>query len=310
MNHLKRSKKFLVAAVVMAVFFVLLLTYSSSFAQQTVKPTTVRKPLKLRLKSDLAIKIIRCPRRVVKAGEDLGAGFSVIGRSTFSTALKDITVDIILTSKPIYPAPAPYAAYSANYSDNVLLKGGREHISFTGPDTVNVKLNGSNTIPADTPPGIYYLGTVIDAGNKISESNERNNVHFCKIKVIGEQRRMADLIVPSLRFKKVKSLTDSQGNPYWIFNVIITVRNQGNAPAGPFKVLLERNVGPDGTYTKACITCEIDVAGLAAGQSKTLPPRQFNNANNMNSLFRATADSTHSVPESDESNNMNATSFR
>ena len=310
MNHLNRSKKFFVAAGITAVFFVLLVTYSSSFAQQTVKPTTAKKPLRLMLTNDLTIKIIRCPRRVVKAGEDLGAGFMVVGRSTFATALESIAVDIILTSNPTYPAPAPSAGYSANYSDNVLLKGGREQISFTGPGTVNVKLNGSNTIPADTPPGIYYLGAVIDAGNKVRESNERNNVHFCKIKVIGQQKRMADLIVPSLQFKKVKNLTDSQGNPYWIFNVIITVKNQGNAPAGPFKVLLERNVGPGGTYTKACITCEIDVPGLAAGQSKILSPRQFNNANNANSLFRATADSTHSVPESNESNNMNATSFK
>ena len=51
------------------------------------------------------------------------------------------------------------------------LKGGREHISFKGPDKVNVKLNGSNIIPANTPPGIHYLGVVIDAGNKVKESN-------------------------------------------------------------------------------------------------------------------------------------------
>jgi hypothetical protein len=309
MKHLSRSKKFLVATAVTAAFFVLLISYSASFAQQTVRPTAVKTPVRV-MKGDLTIKIVRCPKKIVKAGENLGASFAVVGKSTFSTALKDIAVDIILTSKPTYPAPVPYAVYSANYSDNVLLKGGRENISFAGPGSVNVTLKGENTIPADTPPGIYYLGAVIDAGNKVSESNERNNVHFCKIKVIGEQKRMADLIIPSLRFEKVKNLTDSQGNSYWIFNVIITVKNQGNAPAGPFKVLLERNVGPGGTYTTACMTCVIDVAGLAAGQSITLPPRQFNNANNMNSLFRATADSTNAVPESNETNNMNAEPFK
>ena|GEM_PF-5131989 len=30
-------------------------------------------------------------------------------------------------------------------------------------------------IPADTPPGIYYLGAVIDAGNKVKEVNEKDN---------------------------------------------------------------------------------------------------------------------------------------
>ncbi len=134
---------------------------------------------------DLAIYIRPCPKPVVKAGDKLGASFKVFGRSTFAGPLKDIAVDIILTSKATYPVPAPYAIYSPNYSDNVLLLGGREHISFSGPGTVNVKLNGTNTIPADTPTGNYYLGAVIDAGNKVAETNEKNNVFFCRLRVIG-----------------------------------------------------------------------------------------------------------------------------
>jgi hypothetical protein len=132
---------------------------------------------------DLTIMINKCPK-AVKAGQGLYAKFQVIGKSTFPSQLKDIAVDIILTSKPTYPSPAPYAIYSPNYSDGVLLKGGREHISFKGPGMVNVKLNGSNIIPANTPPGIYYLGAVIDAGNKVKESDEKNNVSFCKVGVV------------------------------------------------------------------------------------------------------------------------------
>jgi hypothetical protein len=121
---------------------------------------------------------------------------------------------------------------------------------------------------------------------------------------------MPDLTIPSVTFEKVKKGTDASGNVYWIFNVIITVKNQGSEAAGPFKVLLERNVGPGGTYTKACQTCVLDVPGLAVGQSVTLPPRQFNNANNMNSIFRATADSLDTIVESNETNNMNAVTFK
>lgn len=132
---------------------------------------------------DLTIKIVQCPSSVVKPGQELGSGFQVIGKSSFPGALKDVAVDIILSSDTNYPVPAPYATYSPNYSEDVLLKGGREHISFSGPGQVNVKLNGTNTIPADTPPGIYFLGAVIDTGNKVSESNERNNMSFCKIRV-------------------------------------------------------------------------------------------------------------------------------
>lgn len=131
---------------------------------------------------DLSVRIARCPKSV-KQGQDLGATFQVMGRSTFPNPLTSVAVDIILTSKRTYPVPAPYAVYSPNYSDGVLLKGGREHISFKGPRTVRVKLNGSNTIPANTPPGMYYLGAVIDAGDKVKEGNEKNNVAFCRIKV-------------------------------------------------------------------------------------------------------------------------------
>jgi hypothetical protein len=259
---------------------------------------------------DLTIKIVRCPKQVVKAGEALNAGFQVVGTSTFAGPVNSVAVDLILTSNPTYPAPAPYAVYSANYSDNVLLKGGREYISFPGPGNVNVKLNGTNTIPADTPSGIYYLGAVIDAGNKFNESNEKNNVHFCKLQVIGsDTQKKPDLIIAAIDFKKVEQRYDANKQPYWIFNVIITVKNQGNANAGPFKVLLERNVGPGGTFTQACQTCVIGVQGLGAGQSITLPPRQFNNSNNANSKFRATADISNTVTESDETNNSKIASF-
>ena len=293
------------------VFVMLLWTGSMSSAQQEgQKPTLMQKPALPLVKGDLTITITQCPKTEVKPGEDLNAGFVVQARSSFAGPLKDIAVDIILTSNPTYPVPAPYAVYSPNYSNNVLLKGGREHISFTGPGPVNVKLNGTNTIPADTPAGLYYLGAVIDAGNKANEINERNNVHFCRVMVKGEQpARLADLVIPSVTFQKVKEGVDSQGKPYWIFNVIITVKNQGGAAAGPFKVLLERNVGAGGAYTVACPTCTIGVMGLAAGATTTLPPRQFNNANNMNSLFRATADIGNHVPESNEANNMNAEAF-
>jgi len=144
------------------------------------------------LRKDLSIRITKCPKSV-KQGQSLGATFQVTGKSTFPNALKSIAVDIILTSKRTYPVPVPYAVYSPNYSDGVLLKGGREHISFKGPGTVTVKLNGTNTIPADTPPGIYYLGAVIDAGNKAKEGNEKNNVSFCRIKVVSSTVARPDL---------------------------------------------------------------------------------------------------------------------
>ncbi len=131
---------------------------------------------------DLAVSITGCPA-TASPGQELGASFTVKGRSNFSGPVQNVAVDLVLKKNPTYPSPAPYAVYSPNYSDGVLLKGGREHIDFAGPGWKPVKLNGTNKIPADTPPGVYYLAAVIDAGNKVAESNEKNNAAFCKIKV-------------------------------------------------------------------------------------------------------------------------------
>ena len=131
---------------------------------------------------DLAVSITGCPS-TVRAGQDLGTAFKVRGRSSFSVPVNGVVIDLVLKKNALYPVPAPYAVHSQGYSDGVLLKGGRENISFNGPGWQTVKLNGSNTIPADTPPGIYYLGAVIDAGNNHAELNEKNNVAFCKIRV-------------------------------------------------------------------------------------------------------------------------------
>lgn len=295
-------------------FMVFIAASTMVFGRQVVQQVQQKKMLRtsvLSLNGDLTVKIRRCAPRRVKPGGTIG-GLNIVAKSTFPIALKEIAADLILTSAANYPAPAPYAVYSANYSDKVLLKGGRTHVNFAPNGSVNVSFGNNNEIPADTPPGNYYLGVVIDTGNKAKESNERNNVAWCKIRVVkGGGNKLPDLIVPSVVFKKVKKGTDSQGNSYYIFNVLITVKNQGNANAGPFKVYLERNNGPGGIYQKACITCIIPVTGgLAAGASITLPPRQFNNANNAPSIFRATADHGNHVTESNELNNMNAVTFR
>ena len=118
-----------------------------------------------------------------------------------------------------------------------------------------------------------------------------------------------DLVVSNIDFQKVKSDTDSGGKTYWIFNVIVKVKNQGNAAAGAFQVLLERNNGGGGAYQTACPTCLISFSGLGAGQEAAAPPRQFNNANGAPSKFRATVDSGHQVAESNELNNSREEAF-
>jgi len=182
MKKVKFFKKLFVPAGILMLLFVFLVGVNPCSAQQAEERLTTKPGMKLP-KNDLTIQIARCPKKEVKAGDHLGASFRVTARSTFKSSLKDIAVDIILTSTPPYPSPAPDAVYSPNYVDNVLLKGGREHISFPGTGIVNVKLKGDNAIPTDTPPGNYFLGAVVDAGNKVKETNERNNVSFCELRI-------------------------------------------------------------------------------------------------------------------------------
>ncbi len=119
-----------------------------------------------------------------------------------------------------------------------------------------------------------------------------------------------DLVVTQISFDTVRQDTDASGQRFWIFNVTAHVRNQGTAPAGASKLLLERNNGAGGTFQQACATCLIDVPAIPAGGSLTLAPRQFNNADNAPSKFRATIDSLHAVAEANESNNALTAEFQ
>jgi len=121
--------------------------------------------------------------------------------------------------------------------------------------------------------------------------------------------KLPDLVISSVAFEKVVRKKDIHNNEYWIFNVRISVKNRGHSDSGPFSVLLERNVGPGGQYVRACPPCIISVPGLSAHQTITLSPRQFNNANNFNSSFRATADIRNTVKESRENNNTKVRAF-
>jgi hypothetical protein len=120
---------------------------------------------------------------------------------------------------------------------------------------------------------------------------------------------LPDLVVSQIVFEKVKSETDALSKTYWIFNVLLKVKNQGAGPAAASQLLLERNSGPGGAFQNACQTCTIDVPALGAGAETSLPPRQFNNATGAPSTFRATADSGRAIAESDESNNSATATF-
>jgi hypothetical protein len=153
--------------------------------------------------ADLQIEIT-CPGNAVP-GQELGKSIKVWVKNTGNQAAGQFAVDLVLSKTPA--VPVKFATYSPNYSDDVLLQGGREHVPSLNPgQRIEVTLNGKNKIPDDTPGGVYFLGAVVDPGKAVSERMERNNVATCRM-VIRRQgddpgsrpARKPDLIVSDIK---------------------------------------------------------------------------------------------------------------
>jgi len=122
-------------------------------------------------------------------------------------------------------------------------------------------------------------------------------------------RPPADLIVSRIAFAEVRPETDASGRLFWSFDVVVTVRNQGRGDAAASRLLLERNSGPGGVFQPACPDCTAGVPALAAGAEAVLPPRRIDNSGGAPVKFRATADVSGSVAESDKTNNSSTMEF-
>ncbi len=153
-----------------------------------IKPQKIKKPMLLRM-PDLKV-YIKCPKRAYP-GQELGKRIKVIIQNKGTAPAKDFFVDLVLSSDTIIPVK--FATYSPNFHEDVLLKGGREHVGFLAAGAkIILTLNGTNKISDDTPPGIYYLGAVVDSGKKVNEIKEDNNTARCKLKI---SQPLPDLVV-------------------------------------------------------------------------------------------------------------------
>ncbi len=140
--------------------------------------------------ADLQIKIA-CPNPAkAYAGQALGTSIKVWVKNVGDTPAQNFSVDLVLSKDT--NIPVKFAVYSPNFKDDVLLKGGREFVKLLKPgQTIPVTLNGTNTIPSDTPSGNYYLGAVVDPGNKVKEFNERNNTAICRLLIYKQGTQIA-----------------------------------------------------------------------------------------------------------------------
>jgi len=97
-------------------------------------------------------------------------------------------VDIFLSTDRA--GPASWAVYNSTWREDVLLRGGRVSRTYSMGPGVTVRYGapsyeiGPMTLPADIPPGDYFLCAGVDQGNRVVESNKRNNVACNPIRIL------------------------------------------------------------------------------------------------------------------------------
>lgn len=168
-------------------------------------------------------------------GQDIGPLIKVQARNNGTAAAPGTTgsldpangfmIDVVLSTDT--NVPAGFAAFSANFSEDVLLQGGRiSNTTDLAPAATQPYPNlqgGNGKIPTDTPAGAYHLCARIDAGNKVAESNEGNNVSCARIKITGAKK--PDLIVRVAAPDTARSGTDIGAS------VKLMALNVGGGPA-------------------------------------------------------------------------------
>lgn len=139
-----------------------------------------------RLTADLVVTVSTA--NSIEPGEDLSpieVRVKNIGNTralgSESAGAEGYFVDLVLSSDT--EVPKGFASFSPNYSEDVLLLGGR--LSNT-PDLKpgeEFVFTTSAGIPTDTPDGNYFIAAQIDSGQKVPESNEKNNVSFSPLQI-------------------------------------------------------------------------------------------------------------------------------
>jgi len=249
---------------------------------------------------DLTVNIRHSPR-TARPGNELGSSFKVNVTNHGKLDLKDVAVDIILKKDDSCPGSTSNTVDSTHFSDGVLLKGGREQVSLKAGQKHEIKLNGTNTIPADTPMGDYYLCAVVNAGDQIKESNKTNNCACSPIKITVAVDK-PDLIIDRISFKIGEKCEPN--HPIYIFEV--TVKNIGRAPSPslPNKTLVQvMDIGS--RWGNGATLNALPPGGT---QTVTIPVYYFSeDPSHMTKTvphpFRAVVDPFHLIEESNKKNN-------
>ncbi|MBK8558325.1 MAG: hypothetical protein IPL65_22505 [Lewinellaceae bacterium] len=130
-------------------------------------------------KADIAISIVSTPKML--PANHMGSISTVVEIDVKGPIdSRNIALDLVLSKDNKFPYPPPYAVYSETFREDALLKGGRTFIELK-PGKQKIKLSG--VMPASTTPGNYFLIAIADAGNRMPESVESNNIAAAPITI-------------------------------------------------------------------------------------------------------------------------------
>jgi subtilase family serine protease len=165
---------------------------------------------------------------------------------------------------------------------------------------------GAVSIPSTLTPGNYFLGAIVDDLSQVAESNENNNTRAIAAAIPIAQP--VDLTVTALTAPP----TGTIGGSFPAGTVSMTVRNQGTAAAGAFRVGFYFSTDATITTSDVASTTSCNYAsGLAAGASNTCGAGvsvQIPATLTTGTYFLgAIADDQAVVIESSETNNARAT---
>lgn len=107
-------------------------------------------------------------------GQALGKDISLTIENKGTVPAENFDVQVVLSSDTNVPVEP--VTYSEEFKDNTLLEQGKETVAALQPgERITLSFKGPLKVPPGTAPGRYYLGAVVDVGNKIKELNEENN---------------------------------------------------------------------------------------------------------------------------------------
>jgi hypothetical protein len=153
--------------------------------------------------ADLTVDLAAPPAAAV--GADIGPQVRVIVKNVghaiaFGTEHHPAGYMVDLTLGRDQVVPPGFRVYSPNFAEDVLLKGGRiSRTADLAPGAFRPYAVGAG-IPANTPPGDYFLCATVDPGGVVAESNEANNTTCRRIRILPPPRNVGPQ--EDLPFKK------------------------------------------------------------------------------------------------------------